>query len=44
MLEKYKVPREKIVNLNILDIYGKNDPRLIKISEEKLWPYIERFK
>ncbi len=41
LVEKCDVPQNRIINLNILDIYKKDDPELIEILKQKLEPYLK---
>jgi predicted protein tyrosine phosphatase len=40
LVRNFEVPRKKIINLDIPDIYPRNDPNLVKILKNKLRPYL----
>lgn len=39
--KQYEIEPGRIINLNIPDIYERNNPRLIQILTEKLKPFVE---
>ena len=41
LLTRYKQPRNKVVNLQIPNMYRRNDTGLISILKQKLAPYVD---
>jgi len=42
IMKQYEIEPGKIINLDIPDIYERNNPRLIQILTEKLKPFAEK--